>query len=675
VKRSFSTCLASLILTLSLALGLTQSAQGQAPVLRFDHLSINDGLSQNTINAILQDRLGFIWIGTSDGLNRYDGQTINIYRHDRADPTSLADNNVLSLFEDSRGTLWIGSGAGLDRFDPATHTFIPTRAAGLSFVQSLAEDHDQRLWIGTQTQGLWVMDLDSGDLTQFRHDPQDPHSLGNDSIYDLLVTRSGEMWIATGDGLDHFIPAQRHFEHYRAIRTDPNTPTSNRIRTLLEDSAGFLWIGTDGGGLNRLNTETGAFTFFLHSPQDDQSLGDNRVWDMLEDRSGDFWLATPSGLECFDPQERTFNHYRHNISDPHSLSGSRVLSLFEDRSGAIWIGTQGAGLSLYRPAAHRFRTYQVTPNQSPESADSGLQSNIIQAILEDRQGALWIAGLESVLSRLDPISNHWTHYRSDPLDPHSLTSSGITSLAEDPQGRLWIGTAGGGLDSFAPPNGQFDHYRYAFNDPYSLSSNNIASLLVSRSGHLWVATDDAGLNRLDPLSDLFHRFRHDPADPHSLPSDRLTALFEDSSGVLWVGAYDAGLSRLDPGSEAFHHYRRDPANPNSLSDDQVISLAEYPAGTLWIGTRAGLNRLDLGTGAITRYLAGSGLPSDTVNCIVPDGEGAFWIATTNGLARFDPQKERSGPTAPRTACRAVSSSRALVSRAAAASFILAAYRD
>jgi signal transduction histidine kinase/ligand-binding sensor domain-containing protein len=637
VKRSFSTCLASLILTLSLALGLSQPAQGQAPVLRFDHLSINDGLSHNTINAILQDRLGFIWIGTSDGLNRYDGQTFTIYRHDRADPTSLADNNVLSLFEDSRGTLWIGTAAGLDRFDPATHTFIPTRAAGLSFVQSLAEDQEQRLWIGAHTQGLWVMDLASGDLRQFRHDPQDSDSLGDDSIYDLLVTRSGEIWIATGDGLDQFIPAQSRFEHYRAIRTDPNTPTSNRLRTLLEDSAGFLWIGTDGGGLNRLNTETGAFTFFLHSPQDAQSLGDNRIWDMLEDRSGHFWLATSSGLERFDPQERTFTHYRHNISDPHSLSGSRVLSLLEDRSGAIWIGTQGAGLSLYRPAAHRFRTYQVTPIQSPDSAGSGLHSNIIQAILEDRQGALWIAGLESVLSRLEPASNHWTHYRSDPLDPRSLTSSSITSLAEDSQGRLWIGTAGGGLDSFTPPNGQFDHYRYAFNDPYSLSSNNIASLLASRSGDLWIATDDAGLNRLDPLSGLFQRFRHDPSDPHSLPSDRLTALFEDSSGALWVGTYDAGLSRLDPGSDVFHHYRRDTAGPHSLSDDQIISLAEYPAGTLWIGTRAGLNRLDLGAGVITRYLADSGLPSDTVNCIVPDGKGALWIATTNGLASFDPQ--------------------------------------
>jgi ligand-binding sensor domain-containing protein/signal transduction histidine kinase len=637
VKRSTGTCLANLILTLSLALSFSQPAQGQAPELRFDHLTISDGLSQNTINAILQDRMGFIWIGTSDGLNRYDGLAFTIYRHNPEDPSSLPDNNVLSLFEDSRGVLWVGLSSGLAYFDPASLSFIPVHAPGLSFTQVMAEDHNQRLWIGTQSQGLWIMDLDGGELRQFRHDPQDLDSLGNNSIYDILVTHTGEIWIATDDGLDHFRPAQERFEHYRAVRSDPNTPSNSRLRSLLEDSAGFLWIGTDGGGLNRLNPTTGAFTFFLNSGQDPFSLGDNRIVDMIEDLSGDLWLATPSGLGRFDPQERRFTHYRQYPSDPHSLSGSRLLSLFEDRSGALWIGTQGAGLSLYRPAAHRFRLYQVASDQSGVSSDNAIQSNIVQALLQDRQGNLWIAGPESILSRLDPLEQRWTHYRSNPLDPFSLTSGGITSLAEDSQGRLWVGTSGGGLDSFTPPAAQFTHYRYVFDDPYSLSSNNIASLLASRSGYLWVATDDAGLNRLDPDSGLFQRFRHDPADPRSLGSDRLTALFEDSRGALWVGTYDAGLSRLDPGGEAFHHFRSDPADPASLSSDQVSSLAEYPAGTLWVGTRTGLNRLHLASGAVTRYLTDASLPSQAVHCILPDAEGALWISTLNGLARFDPQ--------------------------------------
>jgi signal transduction histidine kinase/ligand-binding sensor domain-containing protein len=634
LKRSISNCLISLLLTLVLTLGAHTPAEGQEGYLRFDRLSLNDGLSQDTVNAVLQDRLGFIWIGTSNGLNRYDGHTFTIYRHEPNDPSSLSDNSVLSLLEDSQGELWIGTHRGLDRFDPTSWSFKGIDQPGLQGVQSLAEDQDQRLWIGTQSQGLWVLDLDSGSLNQLRHDSSDPGSLSSDSVYDILVARQGELWIATDGGLDRFLPGSGSFDHYRSVRTNPNSPTSSRLRCLLEDRSGAIWIGTEGGGLNRLNPETGAFTFFLNASQDPESLGDNHVWDILEDQAGSLWLATPSGLDLFDPHSRRFSHFRHNPSDPYSLSGSRLLALLEDRSGAVWIGTQGAGLSLYRPAANRFRFYQPVsqPGASPESS---LQSTLIQALLEDRQGSLWIGGGENILSRFDPASGAWIHFRHEPHDPHSLSSGGISSLAEDSRGRLWVATSGSGLNAFDPESGKFEHFRYIYDSPDTLSSNDLSDLLVSRSGALWVATVDAGISRMDPSTGHFEHFRHDPGEPSSLGSDWVSTLYEDQAGTIWVGTYQTGLSRFDPARGAFRHYRADPVNPNSLSNDQVLSLAEYPPGTMWIGTKAGLNRLDLNTETFTQYTTEAGLLSDTINCILPDGEGRLWVSTLNGLAGLD----------------------------------------
>lgn len=632
--RSIRKYLIAVFLTFLVIPGVFQPSNAQEEWLRFDRITILDGLSQNTVYTILQDRLGYMWFGTADGLNRYDGYSFTIFRRHQEEPYNLADNTVLSLFEDSRGTIWVGTESGLDRFDHRAQHFVHLAGLDAGPVVTIAEDLEGRLWIGTRSNGLWVMDIDSGNLNQYRHDSQDPGSLVSDSIYQVLVTRAGEVWVATDDGLEHFISSEGSFKHYRPARNEPNSPTSSRVRTLLEDSSGALWVGTDGGGLNHLDPESGLFTFYLNSPVDPESLGDNRVWDLLEDHSGTLWVATPTGLDRFNRQTRRFAHFRHSAIESDSLSGSHPLTLFEDRSGAIWIGTQGAGLSRYRPAAHRFRLFRSDP-----SSYNGLVSNVIQAILEDSHGFLWIGTPESTLSRLERETGLWTHYRHDSQDVHSLTAGGITSLAEDHNRRIWVGTFGGGLDELNPNTGYFTHHRYAYGSQESLRSNNIADLVVTRDGDLWVATADAGLSRLDERTGNFQHFRHEPGNPTSLSSDQITTLFEDGQGVLWIGSYDAGLSRFEPVDGGFRHYRWEPDQLRSLSSNQVFSLTEYPPGVLWVGTKEGLNRFDVASETFTHFTTREGLPSNVVNCLVADNEGSLWIGTTNGLARFDPYSQ------------------------------------
>ena len=609
-------------------------AAAQEGQLRFDRLTVEDGLSQNTVHAILQDRMGFMWFATEDGLNRYDGYEFTVYRHNLDDPDSLSSSDVYAVLEDQLGRFWVGTGAGLDRLDRDTGRFIHYSGENgipSSSIQTLAEDGAGRLWVGTQQQGLWILEPDSGGLQQFRNLPDEPGSLASDAIYDILRDQSGAMWVATDEGLERFDPQGSLLHHYRNQITDPNSPSSNRVQALWEDRGGNLWVGTDGGGLNQLNPQIGLFTFYLHSNIDPYSLGDNQVRDILEDDEGALWVATQRGLDRFDRESGRFTHYLANPKDPSSLSASTILSLYQDRSGVVWIGTHGGGVSQYKPSAHKFKLYQADAFST-----TGLSGNSISAILEDGSGNLWVGTAEAGLNMLRRESGEWMAYRRDASEPGGLSSDNISALAQDRDSSLWIGTAGGGLNRLDPETEVISVYRTQYGEANSLSSNVISSLLIDQSATLWIGTLDTGLNRLDDDGQTFTRYRHDPQDADSLSDDGVTVMLEAADGGLWVGTFGGGLNYFDPASETFLHYRHEPENPTSLSSDRVYSLAESSAGVLWVGTQAGLNRFDVKEGTFSHITSLDGLPSDIICGALVDARGELWISTTNGLAHFNP---------------------------------------
>jgi two-component system sensor histidine kinase ChiS len=638
---------------------------------KFQRISVERGLSQSTVTCVLQDSRGFMWFGTRDGLNRYDGSGFTVYRHDPRNPHSLGHNQVTALAEDQEGMLWIGTdGGGLDRLDLQRDRFahyrhIPGDPASLAsdLVLSLLVDRDGVLWIGTGN-GLDRLDRTTGQFIHHQNDPEDPHSLKGATIESIYQDREGILWVGTnGSGLNRLDPATRRFTHFQHDPDDPHSLISNYlVMAIYEDQGGDLWIGTFEG-LDRWDPQTSRMVHYRHDPNDPHSLSNNSIASLHQDPSGVLWVGMlGGGLDILDPAKGHFIHHQSTPHDPHSLSSNMVLSMYEGQMGMLWIGTVGGGVNRVDPLAERFALFQNDPHD-PNS----LSSNVIWSILQDRQGYLWIGTQGGGLNRFDRETNTWRQYRNDPADPYSLSNNNVSAVYEDREGVLWVGTLGGsGLSRFDRETERFAHFPSDPGDPQSLGNPFVYSILEDREGMLWIATDEGdhgGLHRFDRETGRLTHFKHDPNDPRSLSSNWIRALYEDRSGVLWISAVGAGLNRFDPITKSVNRYRHDPSDPNSLSHDSVTAIHEDHEGVLWLGTSGGgLNKLVLSTDApsdaegldpesvtFVHYTVKDGLPSDTICGILaedaadgggPDGgRGYLWISTNNGLSRFDPRTE------------------------------------
>ncbi len=614
--------------------------------LRFEHLSIEDGLSQASVNCMLQDSDGFLWLGTQDGLNRFDGYEFRVYRPAPGVTNSLSERYILALYEDAQGALWIGTdGGGLNRLDRQTGEIVryqpdkddPHSLDGAR-VFALCGDRQGRLWVGTEN-GLNRFEPATGGFTHFQHDPQDPGSLAQGAVEAIYEDRDGVLWIGTAEsGLDRFDPATERSSHYRHDAEDPASLSYDTVVALCEDEDGALWVGTYGGGLDRLDRSSGRFEHFRNNAGDPQSLSNDRVTELWEDRAGTLWVGTGGGgLNRFDRDSGQFRRYQAAAQHPAGLSSNFVSAIMVDRSGILWVGTSGGGINYTGCGPGPFTLYQA----SADSQD-GLSENVVWSISEDREGALWIGTYGGGLDRLDRRSGVWTHYRHDPNDPASLSNDTVTALCWDAQGALWVGTCGG-LDRLDPASGRFTHYRHDSADPASLSDNGILSLYLDADGELWVGTYH-GLDRLDRATGGFAHFAPDPAEASSLSNGTVRAICMDHTGALWVGT-SFGLNHLDLDTQRITLYRANPEDPDSLGGDSILSIHEDRAGTVWVGTfGGGLNRFDPATGTFVRYGEQDGLPSAIVYGILeeagpPSTPGALWLSTNGGLCRFDPRAQ------------------------------------
>jgi ligand-binding sensor domain-containing protein/signal transduction histidine kinase len=610
------------------------------PVLRFEQISLREGLSQSSVYAILQDHYGFLWFGTEGGLNKYDGYQFTIYKHDPDDPSTLANNIISALYEDRLGILWVGTGEGLDRFNRESGTFAhykknpqdPDALSG-TLVWALLEDSDGALWVGTNDGGLNRFERDTNSFTHFRHDPADPNSIGGDSVKALYEDEQGMLWVGTDAGLERFDRENGTFTHFPRPAADQGNPNSSLVLTIYEDSQGRLWAGTNGEGLGKFDRSTLTWTDYTNDPNNPDSLSSDVVWAVLEDLKGRLWIGSDGGgLDLLDPQQDHFHHYRHDPSKLDSLSRDSVRALFEDRSGVFWVGTYGGGLSKSTYNINKFALYR----QEPGLADS-LSDNYIWSIGADSSGALWLGTFQGGLNRLDINSGSVTVYRHDPKDPASLSSDDVRAVLVDGQGTVWAGTGAQGLNRLDPQSGTFVQYHHDPNDPNSLISDQIRVLFEDRSGNLWVGTYANGLDRFDRQSGVFTHYRSDATDPHSLISDRVRCLYQDRKGYLWIGT-SGGISRLEPEANEFTRYSSDAQNPNSLSNPTVFSFYEDADEILWIATfGGGLNRFDPTSQTFTHYTETDGLPHNQVYNILADASGNLWLSTNNGISRFNPK--------------------------------------
>ena len=541
--------------------------------------------------------------------------------------------------------MWFGTWDGLNRYNGYSFTAYrhePENPHSLSdnTIQSIHEDRSGVLWIGTSDGGLNRFDRDSGQFASYQHDPDDPDSLSNDDVRAIYEDRSGNLWIGThGGGLDRFDRENERFIHYRHVPDDHRSLSNDHVAAIYEDGSGVLWIGTRGGGLDRFERESEQFTHYRNDFCDPRSLSSDDVVSIYEDRSGVLWIGTwGGGLNEFDRENELFIRYLNDPADPHSLGNNAVTSISEDQSGTLWIGYYTGGLNEFDREHELFIHYRNDPND-PHS----LSSDNVRSVYADRSGVLWVGTNGAGLNRY-AWEKGFVRYQRDPDDPDSLNASDVFPVCQDREGILWVGTYGGGLNRFDRQNEQFTHYCHDPGDPGSLGSDVVWSIFEDRAGELWLGTSGGGLDRFDRDTEQFVHYRHDPSDPGSLSHNSIFAIHEDRSGVLWIGTLGGGLNRLDRETGRFVRYQHDPGDPHSLSDDDVRSIHEDRAGALWIGTKDGLNRLDRDTGQFTRFRNDPDEPDSLgdnfVLSIHEDRSGTLWIGTDGGgLDRFDPETE------------------------------------
>ena len=627
---------------------------------RFEHFSLEDGLSQSAVLELLQDRAGYLWVGTQDGLNRYDGYGFSVYKNDPDDPNSLSHNSILQLIQDSSGAIWIGTwGGGLNRLDPQTgkitrYMHNPADPTSLSndTVAALWEDQRGSIWVGTMGGGLSRLDRVSSRFTHYRHKEGDPRTIGSDFVSTIYEDADGKLWLGTGgfgtegSGVDRFDTIRETFTHFRHDPADPATLSSDTISTIypdiFPDGSGKLWVGTGGfslpgHGLNLLDPATGRVTRYIHDEADPSSIANDTILSVYTDRQGRTWVGTWSGgLELMqrDGDKITFVHHRNDPYQASSISADIVWPILEDTSGVLWVGTINGGLNKVNPQTQRFGLFRKHPDDP-----TSLSFDVIGGFYEDRAGGVWVGTWGGGLNLFERAAGTFTRYMHDANDPDSLGEDTVSAVYEDAEGAIWAGSFAG-LDKLDRATGKFTHYRHIPADPTSIGADSVYSLLPAPDGKLWVGML-GGLDLYDPATDKFTHFVHDRYDPNSLPGNEVTALYYDRAGRLWLGTWHDGLAYLDPeawakGEARFVRFRHDPNDSSTLSDNGVWSIHQDRTGAIWAGTQAGLNRLDLRTGKFTHYLEKDGLPNSSVTCIQEDEGGNLWLSTNNGLVRLNP---------------------------------------
>ncbi len=609
--------------------------------MKFRHITDKQGLSHNSVYAILQDRNGFMWFGTYVGLCKYDGYTMTVYTHDPDDPMSLSHNAVVALHEDQDGMLWVGTaGGGVNRFDPMTEQFHRYCVESgnpdcLSHenVWSLLEDSAGSIWIGTK-HGLNRFDPSTEQFAHYFHDPDNPDSLSGNTILTVYEDRHNTLWIGTSqNGLNRFEQRTNRFIHYRHDADDPFSLSHDSVRAILEDQDGTLWIGTHGGGLLTYDRETEQFTRYTHQPGNTASLSSNLVYDLAVDDDGRVWVGTvDNGLNRFQAETHQFVQFRNVPYDHQSLNDNQTRSMYVSRSGLLWIGTKIGGINLLDRRSEQFFHYRYQAQE-----EQHLNRNTIYAFHEDEERNIWTGTRGSGFYHLDRRTGRTTQYLL-PDVPSERDVNRVWTFARDETGVLWIGTSAGGFLF------QKDTRRFLSDTDescvFSTIRDKIYTILRDTRGEFWVGTYNTGLYRLDQTKTCLKHYAPQPEDPESLSGKAVTAVYETRDGTLWIGTGGHGLNQFVPQTETFLHYTHNPAEPESISDNSIKSLYEDQAGRLWIGTRdGGLNTFDRTHKTFRAYRTQDGLPNDTVYGILEDEEGNLWLSTNMGISRFNPTTE------------------------------------
>lgn len=610
--------------------------------ISFNHLTVENGLSQSAVTCIFQDTQGFMWFGTQDGLNRYDGYNFKVFKSSSGDSTTLSDNFIFSIYEDNNGTLIVQTQSGkFHRYNPLNESFMVLDSDSLNLremkgnsVLAFFFDRGNVEWSGglSRETGLTMENKSTGEVKSYLHDNNNKFSISDNKVYSVLRDKNGNLWAGTSNGLNRFDEKNNKFIHYKNIPGKPNSISDNWVWPIFEDSKGNFWVGTVRGGLNKFDPQTESFTSYKNDPANPKSINDDFIFSIYEDRSGLIWVGTNTGgINYFNPSAQVFEHYYNIPEVSNTLSDNSVMSLHVDRKGIYWIGTRNAGLDKFDYQQKKFSNYSSNPSNK-----NSLVNNSVSVIYEDRSGLLWLGTFNGGLSTFNPLTNSFKSYTHNPVDKNSLSDNRIYSIIEDRDGIIWIGTYGGGLNKFDKETETFKKFSYNENDNASISSNSVWTLVEADDGRIWIGTFGGGINVFDKKSESFIRYINTPDDPNSLGDNNIIRVFKDSKGNFWFGT-TKGLCRYFSDTGKFKTY----TDKNGLANNFVYGILEDDRGNLWLSTNNGISKFDPVKEEFKNYYVEDGLQSNEFNqnAFAKDFKtGNLLFGGKNGFNVFNPDR-------------------------------------
>jgi len=595
----------------------------------FTRISINDGLSQSTVRTILQDSEGYMWFGTQDGLNKYDGYNFTIYKNDLNNDNSLANNDITSLVEDGEGNIWIGTnGGGLDKFNKESEIFSHFKASKVdvnsvtnNFIFSLYIDSSGLLWIGTVRGGLNIMNIQSGKIKNVNTVYS---QLENTEVLAINEDKKGDIWLGTNIGLYKVIKATSEVIEYKLNNDNSISLNSRDVHSIFKDRSGDLWIGSYGGGLSKYDYENDKLIQHQKSTPTKKFQQDlEYITGITEDENGNLWFSTwGNGIKKFNKKTNEFIRYINDPDNPESLSYNTIWTIYIDKSNLLWIGTYGTGLNKLVLSKNKFKGYKSEVN-NPNS----ISSNSVRGIYEDKDGVLWVGGYGG-LNKINRKTNKIKHFIGD----KNIHIGSTYSILPDNENTdlLWIGTEGGGLY-------KFNKKTEIFTSVYSseLDVTHIFSIQDDKEGNLWLGAQ-SGFYQFNKKTLKYSEVFRDASARGILLKSYVTVIYIDSKGVIWVGTNGKGLIKFNKNTREFITYLYNSENPFSINNSAIKSIYEDSNGVFWIGTDGGgINKFNVVSEQFTHYTENDGLPNNVVYGILEDNDQNLWLSTNKGISKFD----------------------------------------
>ena len=603
--------------------------------LKFVHYTPEEenGISNGTVRKIIQDKQGIIWIGTEDGINKFDGYTFRKFKYNPDDTNTVSDNKIYDILEDHDGKLWFATGFGLNKYDPKFNRFIRylniennDNSLSDNSVRCIVEDNEMVLWIGTDNGGLNTLNINTGVFYNYNN-RKDSSSLNVEIITALFKSNDGNIWIGTkNNGLFKYDQKANDFKQYLFTHNNEEyQEMKNWITCIYEDNNGNLWIGTRKGGLNLMDKKNNILIDYtkLLDISEPKELDKYWIRSIIEDKHGQVWVATKNGLTKIELNKQCLGFYEmHNDNNAYSINCNNLTDLFLDASGSLWIGSYDLGFDIVHHTIVNFSHHKKV-----EDDDNTIRSNIVFVIEEDEYGGLLICTTAGGISLLDRRTNRMTHY----ADKNSELDKPVLDIHLDKTGTLWLGTWGKGLQYFDRKTGFVKSYIAKSEDSTSISNNTVMSVYDDNKGNLWLATFN-GMDRFDKKTTKFKRFYENDG----LPCKIINYITGNGQDTLWIGTRGGGLSIYNTKTQKFENYLFVEGDSTSISNNVVNYIYNDKKGHLWLSTDAGLNCFIKKTKKIIRITEKDGLPHNRLWGIFEDKEGNLWISSNYGICRYTP---------------------------------------